>query len=201
MDADAEADGPIECVANAARLGDRILDQPRRFAGAIGMVLHRVRPAEHGDAAVTRIVHHQAAGPPDRPVEMFVDAVQQFLRIVGIVAGDVAGGIDRVHGQHRHDATFRRFREDPHRTLLPLAGNRTAIHAEPVMAANGLGPRRSREIAARPSLGHAASRGNQLCALHHCYSSREAECRSGRVNFVQAWRRCPGKASCICVDS
>ena len=119
MDANAEADGPIEHVANAGGLGVGMLNQPGRLAGAIGMVFHRVRPAEHRDAAVTRIVHHQAAGAPDRSIEMFEDPVEQFLRIIGIIAGDVAGGIDGIHGQHRHDATFRRFRENPHRHFCP----------------------------------------------------------------------------------
>ncbi len=119
MDADAEADRPIEHVANAAGLCAGMLDQPGRLAGAIGMVFHRGRPAEDGDAAVTRIVHHQPAGAPDRPVEVLVDAIQQFLGVVGIIAGDMAGGIDGIHRQHRHDAAFRRFRENPHRPFCP----------------------------------------------------------------------------------
>ena len=120
-----------------------MLDQPRRR-----------RRDRHGlpssSASRTRRCRRHPNSSPsgrrraDRPIEMLEDAVQQFLGIVGIIAGDMAGGIDGIHGQHRHDATFRRFREILIDSSAPSPRPLRRLHAEPCYGRHGLGPRRSR---------------------------------------------------------
>ncbi len=82
------------------------------------MVFNRVRPAKHRKAAVARIADQQAAGFFDRAFKMVEDAIEKLVRLIRVDMRDVAGGIDRVDGEHRQHGAFRETSRALHRPPL-----------------------------------------------------------------------------------
>ncbi len=118
MNTDAKLDAPAVGAAQRLFAGRGLLNSPCRLAGPVGMVFNRVRPAEHRKAAVARIANQQAAGFFDRAFKVVEDAIQELVRLIRIEVGDVASGIDRVDGEHRQHAAFRKTGRAVHRPQL-----------------------------------------------------------------------------------
>ncbi len=79
------------------------------------MVFNRVRPAKHREAAVARIADQQAAGFFDRALKMVEDTIEKLVRLIRVDMRDVAGGINRVDGEHRQHGVFRETSRALHR--------------------------------------------------------------------------------------